>query len=45
MTKMICENCKYKHECELVPYDTECDERFEKIEKNFEKPIDKSIKV
>ena len=45
MKNIICENCKYRHECELVPYDTECDEKFEKIEKNFEKPIDKSVKV
>lgn len=45
MKKIICESCKYRNECELIPYDTECDEKFEKIEKNFEKPIDKSIKV
>lgn len=38
---MICENCKYKYECELAPYDIECDKKFEKIEK----PIDKSNKV
>ena len=42
---MICEICKYKHECELAPYDVECDKKFEKSEKNFEKPIDKSNKV
>jgi hypothetical protein len=45
MKNIICENCKYRHECELIPYDTECDEKFEKIEKNFEKPIDKSANV
>ena len=45
MKNIICENCKYRHKCELVPYDTECDEKFEKIEKNFEKPIDKSVNV
>lgn len=33
MKKIICESCKYRNECELIPYDTECDEKFEKIEK------------
>ena len=45
MAKIIWENCKHRYECELVPYDVECDKKFEKSEKNFEKPIDKSNKV